>query len=197
MTARARDKSWNVLLVVMETEVLFVFHVFFWFLEEERPKHKYVHNGYTHTHTPFNAFTHCAVLLIYDVYDDMCRLTPSQHTAPKIPEGERVDFDVSYYITILITYTHTWISPYTQCQCVCVCRTSTGSGWRRTCWSCRCWSKSTLSREREKRRIWLRWKRELWDLFLFKSFLCLKPFSSLNKKEGFYNCTAVLILFTF
>ncbi|GAA6098928.1 troponin T, slow skeletal muscle-like isoform X4 [Tachysurus ichikawai] len=44
----------------METEVLFVFHVFFWFLEEERPKHK---------------------------------LTPSQHTAPKIPEGERVDFD--------------------------------------------------------------------------------------------------------
>lgn len=76
----------------------------------------------------------------------------TQLAAPKIPEGERVDFDVCvrnrcHYCSASIIATPRkkfeknalliLIASVRACMCACVCRISTGRGWKRTFWSCR------------------------------------------------------------
>lgn len=87
-------------------------------------------------------------------------------TAPKIPDGEKVDFDVSHFIACFLLrndnhLAQTWhIS--NDFWPLFGGRTSTGSVRRRTCLSCSLSLKPTLSRGRKRKRSSLLLWTELW-----------------------------------
>lgn len=90
---------------------------------------------------------------------------------PKIPDGEKVDFDVSvicYFFKLdavifgINTLVLLKINDGKLCTS-CLCRIYIVKGWRRTWWSSRPWSRFTLRAGKRKKRSWFNWKRELLD----------------------------------
>lgn len=66
----------------------------------------------------------------------LCSFRPmvTQLAPPKMPEGERVDFDVSFFKTV---NDDVKVSPTCGHLLVLAVRTSTEKGWRKIFWSCR------------------------------------------------------------